>query len=188
MKTNHYEQALECSRLVLDKGALTPLQHQKALYRAGESSRILGDFKEAKKYATDLMNLPGISNKTKRDAIVLLKNIKVDVAKEKAFAKRFLSGKGKDIIVQEMSQKDREKKIENEKRQEDYLERQLKKELWKEKEKPPMDVKKPKILISDEECVTMLDTLIERYSNKDVIEKLKAATMVHEYVFSKGYI
>lgn len=192
LKVGNYQQGLECAQLVLDKGALTPEQHHKALYRAGVCCRGMGDLKEARKYLKQILEIEGISDSTKRSVYKELLVVKEEAEDYKKFAQGFLSGKGKEVVEEKkpLTEAEIKKQMEMEKRRERYIEA---KKMEKEREernatKEPPTVPEPDVLIAEEDCIEMLDMLIERYSDKDVKEELRLATMDHEYSFSKGFI
>jgi len=189
IKIGHYEQGLECAQLVLDKGALTPVQNQKALFRAGVCCRGMGDLKEAKKYFHELLKQEGIDGNTKRAVYKELKIVKEEGETYKKFAQNMCSGKGKEVesmMKKSLTETEIKKQMEIEEKRERYVE--AKKQLNSLKKEVKKPVSKPTISLSEEDCIDMLDTLIERYSDKAVIDEMRQATMDHEYKFSKGFI
>jgi len=190
IKIRHYEQGLEASNLVLEKPS-DDNQYKKAIYRAGVCYRGLGDFENANKTFRKLLNESDLDGLVRRDILRQLKGIVQEKRRNKEMARGMMSGKGDNLIEPEKKQDSPEElrlSEEIEERRHAYLASEKNRDMPQNKNPVKRNISAPEIMITEEECLWILDTLVELYADRAVQDELKQATFDHNFNFSKGFI
>ena len=188
IKIRHFQQGLEACTLVLDEGPDDDMQRRKALFRAGVCARGMGELDAAKDFLTRLLDDEGgIDEKTKRDVKKQLRLVAEEKKSYKKFAREMCSKKNMESIIlpsevekKAPTPKELEKMAKVEEKREAYLSNmKMQKEIEEKKknggESSPTSVvmRPPEVMISEEDCISILDTLAERYADSKVQEALK---------------
>mmetsp|Transcript_1547 Transcript_1547/g.3004 ORF Transcript_1547/g.3004 Transcript_1547/m.3004 type:complete len:656 (+) Transcript_1547:65-2032(+) len=207
IKIHHFAQGLEACSLVLEEGPDDDAQRRKALYRAGVCARGMGELDAATQFFHKLLSEEdGIDESSVRDVKKQLKGIAQEKKRYKKFAREMCSSKNAESIIlptkssdgPPKTQEELDKLAEVEEKREAYLqsqkdrkaidEKERRKKNGEEGEEEMVRVRPPEVMITEEECMELLDELMERYKRKEVQEALKEASLDHELTFTKGYI
>ena len=190
IKIGHYQQGLEACTLVLGEGADTNMQRQKALFRAGVCARGMGELDAAKDFLMKLLDDDEVDERTQRPIKVQLKGILDEKKRYKKFAREMCSPtreKHVESIIlpkkKELTSKELEEITKVEEKREAYLKNKMKQKELDEKSAQRTQVsfmKPPEIMISEEDCISALDILVERYTNAEVQKALKEVRAVYK--------
>ena len=188
IKIIHYQHGLDDSNLVLEKPS-DDNQYKKAIYRAGECYRGLGDFENASKTFRKLLNENDLDGLVRRSILRQLKGIVVQEKKRnKEMARGMMSGKGDNLIEPEKKQdspEDLRISEEIEERRHAYLANEKNRDMPQNKDPEKRNISAPEIMITEEEYLFLiLDTLVELYADRTVQDELKQAMFDH----TKGFI
>ena len=185
IKIGYWQQALEASTLILDEGADNEEQRKKALFRAGVGARGMGDLDAARAFHKKLLDEypDDLDKAVKRDIAKQLKGIAEEEKRYKKFAKNIVSKENEESIIEPTktpapaTPEEIEKMTEIEQKREDYQERKRAQANVSEptRTKPT----EPEVMMSEEDCIDMLNVFAERYGDEKVQEELKQVSNIY---------
>mmetsp|Transcript_5825 Transcript_5825/g.12804 ORF Transcript_5825/g.12804 Transcript_5825/m.12804 type:complete len:343 (+) Transcript_5825:149-1177(+) len=195
IKIHHWAQGLEACTLVLEEGPDDNVQQRKALYRSGVCARGMGELDAAKNFFGRLLEEGGeaLDERTRRDVVRQLRGVADERRQYKKFAREMCSEKNAESIIlpdgkheaTDASPEELERMAEVEKRREAYLANKRAQKEIDEKRRRSKDqggdssplssvmVSVPEVVITEDDCISILDTLTERYAANEVQEALK---------------
>jgi len=203
IKIKHWAQGLEACTLVLEEGPDDAMQRTKALFRAGVCARGMGELEAAEEFLRQVLSELDADNdggdeeqkvreNTKRDVVKQLREIAAEQKRYAKFARGTCSKKNADSIILPkkkgvVSAEEMDKMAEVEEKRKEYVENKTAMEVSARK-KSTVTMRAPEVILSEDECNTILDILAERYAVSEVQEALRKASLDHELKFTKGYI
>lgn len=200
IKIEHWHQGLEACTLILEEGPDDEMQRRKALFRAGVCARGTGELDAADAFLEKLLEtnanvVPGsdpLDAATLRSIRKEQKTIATERRQYRKFCKNMVSKKNMDSIPavvpegKALTEKELEERAELEEKRRNYQEG--KRRMAENKEVMRTEPTEPEVMMSEDDCVGMLDALVERYGDPKIQDELREAAYSHELKFSKGFI
>ena len=188
IKIKHWAQGLEACTLVLEEGPDDAMQRTKALFRAGVCARGMGELEAAEEFLRQVLSELDADNdggdeeqkvreNTKRDVVKQLREIAAEQKRYAKFARGTCSKKNADSIILPkkkgvVSAEEMDKMAEVEEKRKEYVENKTAMEVSARK-KSTVTMRAPEVILSEDECNTILDILAERYAVSEVQEALR---------------